>query len=90
MEQAVLNEEVERILDRYEKPKPLPGIIPYYAREDSKIPEKIRISFSDGSTAVYDLRVQQLSPQIVENVTIIRKWGKDRYVNKPRRRRSRK
>ena len=39
------------------RPKPLPSAVPYYKRESSRIPESIRISFSDGSTAVYELHV---------------------------------
>ncbi len=72
------------------RPKPLPGAVPYYKRESSRIPESIRISFSDGSTAVYELHVEQPAPQIVESIKIIRRM-KQGYVNQPaRRRRNRK
>ena len=68
------------------RPKPLPGAVPYYKRESSRIPESIRISFSDGSTAVYELHVDQPAPQIVESIKIIRRM-KQGYVNQPMRRR---
>ena len=69
-----------------EKLKPLPGAVPYYDRESSVIPERIRVSFSDGRTAVYELRPEQPAPVIMENIRIIRKW-KQGYVNHPQRRR---
>ena len=62
--------------------------VPVYDRESSEYPEMIRVSFSDGSTAVYELRVEQPAPVIIENIKIIRKW-KQGYVNKPMRRRNR-
>ena len=82
--------EIDRILKKSGRPKPLPGTVPYYERESSRIPEMVRIAFSDGTTAVYELRVEQPAPQIIENIRIIRKW-KQGYVNQPmRRRRNRK
>ena len=62
------------------------GIFSTYEHEFSRHPEKIRVSFKDGSTAVYDLRVDQPHPVIVETIKIIRKW-KQGYVNQPQRRR---
>lgn len=62
------------------------GIFSTYEHEFSRHQEKIRVSFKDGSTAVYDLRVEQPHPVIVENIKIIRKW-KQGYVNQPKRRR---
>ena len=75
-----------RMLEKENRPKPLPGAVPYYKRESSRIPEQIRISFSDGSTAVYELHVNQPAPQIVESIKIIRRM-KQGYVNQPARRR---
>ena len=49
------------------------GIISYHRDEFSRHPEKIRLSFTDGSTAVYDLRVEQPAPIIQENIKIIRR-----------------
>lgn len=74
---------------RMEKPKhlePLPEVVPIYEHEYDGHPDAIRVSFSDGSTAVYDIRREQPHPIIVENIQIIRKW-KQGYVNQPRRRR---
>lgn len=65
------------------------GIFSYHLDDFSRHPEKVRLSFSDGSTAVYDLRVEQPAPVILENIKIIRRM-KQGYVNKPLRRRGRK
>ena len=84
----------DRLLDflleqeKANRPEMLPNPLPTYDHEFSKYPERIRVSFSDGHTAVYDLRVEMPAPQIVESVKIIRKWNG--YVNQPARRRRRK
>ena len=80
---------IDRILAEHKKPAILPQVLPTYERESSEYPEMIRVSFSDGSTAVYVLRTEQPAPVIVENIRIIRKW-KQGYVNQPERRRKRK
>ena len=80
------------LLIRHEKerrPKILPKPVPIYEHECSEIPDRIRVSFADGSTAIYELRVEQPAPIIVENIKIIRKW-KQGYVNQPERRRRRR
>lgn len=69
-----------------DRPEPLAEVVPYYDHDFSKHPDHIRVSFADGSTAVYDLRMEQPHPVIVENIRIIRKW-KQGYVNQPARRR---
>ena len=61
----------------------------YYDTTESRIPDRIRVSFSDGSTALYDLHTDLPAPLIVENIKIIKKW-KEQYVNQPARRRRRK
>ena len=72
------------------RPEMLPHAVPHYEREDSRIPEQIRVSFNDGTTAVYTLKVDLPVPQVMESIRIIRKW-KQGYVNQPaRRRRNRK
>lgn len=71
-----------------ERPEMLGKPLPKYERESSRIPDQIRVSFSDGSTAIYDLRVDQPAP-FVESIKIIRKW-KQGYVNQPARRRNKK
>ena len=70
------------------RPVALPEIVPYYERESSRIPERIRVSFSDGSTAIYDLRVDQPAPIIIENIKIIRRMAG--YTAPRPRRRNRK
>ena len=71
------------------RPELLPGTISYYDYDISKYPDRIRVSFADGKTLVYELRTEQPHPIIVENIKIIRKW-KQGYVNQPPRRRRRK
>ena len=71
------------------RPKMLPKAVPHYERSNSRIPEQIRVSFNDGSTAVYDLRVEQPAPVILENIKIIHRMRQG-YVNQPLRRRGRK
>lgn len=82
-------ENVDRILENHGRPTMLDKPLPNYERNDSRIPEQIRVSFSDGTTAVYVLQVDQPAPIIIENIRIIRKW-KQGYVNQPMRRRNRK
>ena len=81
-----VDEMLDRILEDPERPKMLDRPVAQYEHKYSIHPETIRVSFSDGSTAVYDLRVNQPAPVIVENIQIIRKW-KQGYVNQPARRR---
>ena len=80
---------IDRTLVEHNKPTILPKPMPMYERDSSEYPEMIRVSFSDGSTAVYELRVEQPAPVIIENIKIIRKW-KQGYVNQPERRRRRR
>ena len=58
-----------------EKLAPLPEVVPIYEPEFLEHPGSIRVSFEDGSSAVYDLRVEQPAPQVIEAVGIIRKWN---------------
>ena len=69
-----------------DRPAILAMCSPIYEHESSRYPEKIRISFMDGRTEVYEIRTQQPHPIIMENIKLIRKM-KQGYVNKPRRRR---
>ena len=71
------------------RPQMLPEPVTYYDRETSRIPDRIRVGFEDGSTAIYELRVEQPAPVIIENIKIIRRM-KQGYVNKTMRRRNRK
>ena len=83
-----LTEEQKNEICGYKPPRQriLTLAVPTYEHEYSKYPEQIRVSFGDGHTAVYDMRVDQPHPVIVENIKIIRKW-KQVYVNQPQRRR---
>lgn len=53
--------------DRHKKPEMLPEPAAYYDRQGSRYPDRIRISFADGHTEIYDRRVNQPRP--------------DRYLN---------
>lgn len=46
------------------RPALLPGLVTYYRSRFSKIPDSVRVSFGNGTTAVYDLHVQQPAPVI--------------------------
>ena len=72
-----LIDELERILggEPTVRPEMMPKAVPFYERETSVHPDAIRVSFRDGSSAVYDLRVEQPAPQVIEAVGIIRKWN---------------
>ena len=59
--------------DRNKKPELLPEPAAYYDRQCSRYPDRIRISFSDGHTEIYDRRVNQPRP--------------GQYLNDPNRRR---
>lgn len=72
--------------DPPERLAPLPEVVPIYGHNYTGHPESIRVSFEDGSTAVYDIRRDQPHPIIIQNIEIIRKW-KQGYNNQPMRRR---
>jgi len=55
------------------RPKEMPQVVTYYEHEYSELPEQVRVSFEDGRTAIYDLRVEQPAPVILENIRIIRR-----------------
>ena len=81
-----MEEMLDMMMETPERPKMMDKPAVHYEHKYSIHPETIRVSFEDGSTAVYDLRVNQPAPVIVENIQIIRKW-KQGYVNNPARRR---
>lgn len=64
-------------------PRPLPMPVCISGPEDGRLPELIRISFDDGTTAVYRLKEAENDQLIIKSIEIIRKW------NRPRRRRDR-
>ena len=75
-------------LEEEKRPGMLQLAVKKYEHDYSKYPEQIRVSFADGHTAIYEMRVDQPHPVIVENIKIIRKWKG--YVNQPQRRRRQK
>ena len=70
------------------RPRMLDKPLEIYDYEFSKYPDRLRVSFADGRTFVYDIRTEQPAPVIEENIRIIRKWKG--YVNQPERRRRKK
>ena len=55
------------------RPRMLEKPVEIYDYEISKYPDRLRVSFADGRTFVYELRRDQPSPVIMENIRIIRK-----------------
>ena len=63
-------------------------VVLIYENDYSEIPERIRINFKDGHSAVYDLHTDQPAPVILKSNRNRRmKVG---YQNKPQRRRARR
>ncbi len=67
-----------------ERPKAMPIVVPKYRGKHSRYPEQVRVSFLDGNTHVYELRVEQPAPVIAEKVEVI-----DIRIGYPVRRRRR-
>ena len=61
------------------------GAVAYRNKGEEK-PGEVRLLFRDGTTEIYDMRVEQPAPQVVESIKIIRRM-KQGYVNQPMRRR---
>ena len=57
---------------RRSRPVVLPEPMPYYDRSSSQYPDRIRVSFADGHTEIYDRRISYPTP--------------GEYVNYPQRR----
>ena len=47
---------------RRRRPAPLPEPAAYYDKPDSKYTDRVRVSFADGHTELYDRRVNQPRP----------------------------
>lgn len=62
---------------RRRRPAPLPKPATYYDKTESKYPDRVRVSFMDGHTEVYDRRVNQPQQQLI-------------YINAPYPRRRRR
>lgn len=67
------------------RPTLLDKVAAYYIDQVSRHPSSIRVSFSDGSTAVYDLHVEQPAP-VVEAIGYQWKGGSDHESVCPGRR----
>lgn len=72
-------------MEKGKRPEVLGKVVPIYDHDFSELPDRIRVSFSNGKTVIYDIHLTQPAPVIVENVRIIRNW-KQGYVNRPQRR----
>ena len=79
-----MSEDAEKIKFK-KRPEILPEPLPIYEHKFSKIPERVRISFDNGTSAVYDLHTEQPAPIIIENIKIIRRMA-GYEAPKPRRR----
>lgn len=76
-----------------DRPELLPEAVPYYEHDFSIHPDSVRISFKDGSSAVYDIRMNYPHPLVLKNAEIMKETKqniKQGYVNQPARRRKRK
>ena len=74
--------------DRMNRPEVLEKPALTYRTEESVHPDQVRLSFSDGSTAIYDLRTELPNPLMARNHEIMKKWKG--YRNQPTRRRGKK
>lgn len=84
-------EKGKKEIELKKRPEILAYPVPIYERTDSEIPEKVRISFTNGTSAIYARHVDQPKPLVMESIRIIRKWRSEGYQYvAPRRRRSRK
>ena len=59
---------------RPHRPHPMPTATMEYTDESSRVPDTIRVSFEDGTTAVYDRREDQPAPLVYRNIQIIQSW----------------
>ena len=74
-----MTDTIDRLLDELEgnpeeRPEIMGKVVPLYRHTWSRHPDQIRVSFEDGSTAIYDLRTTQPHPVVLESIRIIRKW----------------
>ena len=76
-------------MEKDRRPEMMPEIVTHY-EDGSRIPDCIRVSFADGSTAVYDLRAEMPAPIIRENIRIIRSWKTGYQYQQPKRRRAKR
>jgi len=77
-------------LETPERLMPLPEMVPIYEHEHDGHPDALRVSFEDGSTAVYEIRRDQPHPMTIKSIEIIRKWNTGILPEEPKRRKWRK
>lgn len=77
-------------LETPERPETLPKMVPIYEHECSEYPDALRVSFSDGSTAIYELRTEQPHPMVIKSIEIIRKWNTGTLPEEKKQRKWRK
>ena len=58
---------------RRSRPEPLPEPATYYDHPESRYPDRIRLSFPDGHTELYDRRVNQPKPDGYVNWSVRKK-----------------
>ena len=75
-----------RRLETPERPEMLPQMVPIYDHESTRHPDSIRVSFTDGTTEVYDIRRVQPHPLTIKSIETIRKWNNG-YLKQPKYRR---
>lgn len=79
-----------RRMETPERLAPLPEMVPIYEHEHDGHPDALRVSFEDGSTAVYEIRRDQPHPMTIKSIEIIRKWNTGIMPEEPKKRRWRK
>ena len=86
--QPLTDEELHMVFgQRKDRPLPMNIAVPVYEYESSKYPDKIRVSFLDGHTEVYEKRIEQPHPLVLRNIEIMKETKKKiGYVNRPERR----
>lgn len=67
------------------RPEMLEKPVAIYDWEDNDYPDRLRVSFSNGRTVIYDRRIVQPAPQIAEANETIRKWHRQDYQRRRRR-----
>lgn len=78
---------VEKLIKLEKRPEMLAIPVPIYEHTDSEIPEKVRISFTNGTSYIYTQQVTQPAPQLITCIEIIRKWEHDAKHERRRNRR---
>lgn len=73
-----------------ERPEMLPAAVAIYDNDSSEIPDRLKVSFISGKTAMYVLQPEMPAPLIRESIRIIRKWRTGYEYQQPRRRRNRR